>query len=281
MQIRELASMPALAPLFAKAMIPSFSTGPARVPEDALRVAGVRQELDRLAAYDQVCGFRVRDEVSPTWLHVLSFPLHVQLLSGSDSSVRLAGVVHVSNTMTLHRPVTSAETLDVSVRVQNLRPHRRGAMLDLVGEISVDGALVWEGVSTYLAPGAHTPGEPEVLDRPAFEPRSPIARWNLPADLGRQYRRVSGDPNPIHTHLLAAKAFGFARPIIHGMWTHARVLSALEARLPQTYTAAVSFAKPILLPATVAAWWSPSRDGWSAAVTTVDGSKPFLTVEIS
>ena len=281
MQIRELASMPALAPLFAKAMIPSFSTGPARVPEYALRVAGVHQELDRLAAYDRVCGFRVRDEVSPTWLHVRSFPLHVQLLSGSESSVRLAGVVHVSNTMTLHRPVTSSEVLDVSVRVQNLRPHRRGAMLDLVGEISVDGVLVWAGVSTYLAPGAHTPGEPEVLDRPTFEPRSPIARWSLPSDLGRQYRRVSGDPNPIHTNALAAKAFGFARPIIHGMWTHARVLSALEARLPPTYTAAVSFAKPILLPATVAAWWAPTADGWSAAVTTIDGSKPYLTVEIS
>lgn len=280
MQIRELASMPALGPLFAKSLIPSFSTGQARVPEHGVRVAGVRQSVERLADYDQVCGFKVRDEVSPTWLHVLTFPLHVELLSGAESSIRLAGVVHVSNTMTLHRPVSSTELLDVTVRVEKLRPHRRGAMLDLVGEISVDGALVWEGVSTYLAPGAHTPGEPEVLDRAVFEPRDPIARWSLPADLGRQYRRVSGDPNPIHTNLLAAKAFGFARPIIHGMWTHARVLAALESRLPSTYTAGVQFVKPILLPARVAAWWTPSATGWSAAVTTADGAKPFLTVEV-
>lgn len=280
MQIRELASMPALGPLFAKSLIPSFSTGEARVPDHAVRVTGVRQSVERLADYDQVCGFKVRDEVSPTWLHVLTFPLHVALLSGTESSIRLAGVVHVSNTMTLHRPVSSAEILDVTVRVEKLRPHRRGAMLDLVGEISVDGVLVWEGVSTYLAPGAHTPGEPEVLDRAAFEPRPPIARWSLPADLGRQYRRVSGDPNPIHTNLLAAKAFGFARPIIHGMWTHARVLAALESRLPSTYTAAVQFVKPILLPTRVAAWWVPSPTGWNAAVTSPDGAKPFLTVDV-
>lgn len=280
MQIRELASMPALGPLFAKSVIPSFSTGEARVPEHAVRVAGVRQDVERLADYDHVCGFTVRDEVSPTWLHVLSFPLHVELLSGPESSIRLAGVVHVSNTMTLHRPVRSTEVLDVSVRIERLRPHRRGALLDLVGEIRVDGLLAWEGVSTYLAPGAHIPGEPDVRDRAEFEPRDPLARWSLPADLGRQYRRVSGDPNPIHTNLLAAKAFGFARPIIHGMWTHARVLAALESRLPSTYTAAVQFMKPILLPARVAAWWTPSATGWSAAVTTTDGAKPFLTVEV-
>jgi acyl dehydratase len=281
MQTRELASMPALGPLFAKALVPSFGHGPARVPDYAVRVAGVRQSMERLADYDRVCGFTVRDEVSPTWLHVLSFPLHVQLLSGSESSIRLAGVVHVSNSMRLHRPVRASEVLDVAVRVANLRPHKRGAMLDLVGEISVDGVLVWDGVSTYLAPGAHTPGEPEVLDRPAFEPQPTIAQWRLPADLGRQYRRVSGDPNPIHTNLLAARAFGFARPIIHGMWTHARVLSALDGRLPEIYTASVSFAKPILLPATVGAWWQQTDTGWQAAVTTKDGSKPFLTVEVS
>lgn len=281
METRELASMPALGPLFAKALVPSFGTGPARVPDYAVRVAGMRQSLERLTDYDQVCGFTVRDEVPPTWLHVLSFPLHVQLLSSAESSIRLAGAVHVSNTMTLHRPVSSTEVLDVTVRVDNLRPHKRGVMLDMVGEITVDGVLVWDGVSTYLAPGAHTSGEPEALERPVFEPRPTIAHWSLPADLGRQYRRVSGDPNPIHTHLLAAKAFGFARPIIHGMWTHARVLSALDGRLPEAYTASVDFAKPILLPATVGAWWEPTEDGWQAAVTTKDGSKPFLTVGIS
>ena len=204
-EVRELTIMPSLGPLIAKALVPSFHRPTARIPSHTLRFRGLAQHLDRLADYDRVCGFTVRDVVSPTWLHVLTFPLHVQLLSDPDSTIRLAGVVHVSNRMRLHRPVTAAETLDLSVQARNLRPHLRGALLDLVGEVRVGEELVWEGLSTYLAPGASIEGEPERSERVAFEPIAPIARWQLPADLGRQYRRVSGDPNPIHTHLLAAK----------------------------------------------------------------------------
>ena len=99
----------------------------------------------------------------------------------------------------------------------------------------------------------------------------------MPSDLGRDYRRVSGDPNPIHTHRLAARAFGFERPIIHGMWTHARALAALDGRLPEAYTVAVRFTKPIMLPATVT--YGAVRDGagWQQAVMTRDGSRPHLT----
>ena len=87
-------------------------------------------------------------------------------------------------------------------------------------------------VAHILAPGRTAPGQPDVSPQPAFEAITPTAQWRLPADLGRQYRRVSGDPNPIHTHRLAARAFGFDRPIIQGMWTHARLLAAL-ARHPR------------------------------------------------
>lgn len=280
MDVRELASMPSMGAQFAKAMVPSFHRGPAQVPTHAVRVSGLVQDATRLAGYDRVCGFTVRDHVTPTWLHVLSFPLHVALLSDPASSVRLAGVVHVSNQLRLHRPVSATETLDVTVRVDNLRRHQRGALLDLIGEIRVGDELVWDGVSSYLAPGAQVNGEPVAVPKPEFTAREPIARWRLPADLGRQYRTVSGDPNPIHTNPLAARAFGFARPIIHGMWTHARLLAGFEARLPQTYGVEVSFTKPILLPGTVGAWWRPDGQGWVAAATTPDGAKPYLVMRV-
>lgn len=279
-EVELLPAMPSLGALLAKAVLPSFDRGPARIPSRIAKVTGLAQDRARLADYDRVCGFPLRDHVPATWLHVLTFPLHVHLLSGAESTVRLAGVVHASNRMRLHRPVSAAETLDVAVRAERLRPHKRGALLDLVGEVRVADEVVWDGVSTYLAPGATTPGEPAPMERPAFEPVPPIATWRLPADLGVQYRRVSGDPNPIHTSRLAARAFGFARPIIHGMWTHARLLAAVEPRLPGSYTAEVGFARPILLPAKVGAWWRPEEDGWRAAVTTPDGAKPYLSMTV-
>ena len=270
-----------MGPLLAKALVPSFDRGPARIPGDVVVVHGIRQDLGRLADYDRVCGFGLAEVVPPTWLHVLTFGLHIELLSGRGSTVRLAGVVHVANRMQLHRPVAVTETLDVSVRATNLRPHKRGGLLDLVGEVRVGGELVWDGVTTYLAPGATVPGEPEPIPREEYVPTTPNAQWRLPADLGRQYRAVSGDPNPIHTSRLAARAFGFRRPIIHGMWTHARLLAALQPRLPDTYAVEVSFARPVLLPNTVGAWWRPEDPGWVGAVTDPTGAKPYLTARVS
>lgn len=280
MSVRELPELPSLAPLFAKALVPSLDRGPARIPDDLALVRGVTQDLARLADYDRVCGFGLSEVVPPTWLHVLTFPLHVELLSGRASTIRLVGVVHVSNRMRLHRPVAVTETLDVSVRATNLRPHKRGALLDLIGEVHVGDDLVWDGVSTYLAPGAKVSGSEEQIAREEYVPTRPIAQWRLPADLGRQYRHVSGDPNPIHISRLAAKAFGFSRPIIHGMWTHARLLAAVQPRLPDTYAIEVGFARPILLPGTVGAWWRPDAGVWVGAVTDPTGAKPYLTARI-
>lgn len=276
-----LPTLPGPAALMARALVPSLDRGPARVPARTVVVAGLRQDAARLADYDRVCGFTLRDRVPPTWLHVLTFPLHVHLLSGADSTIRLAGAVHVSNRMRIHRAVGVAEALEVSVRVRNLRPHRRGALLDLVGEVRVGDELVWDGVSTYLAQGASVPGTPETTARDEFEPVPPIATWRLPAGLGRDYRRVSGDPNPIHTNWLAARAFGFARPIVQGMWTHARLLAALEPRLPDAYAVEAAFTRPILLPGTVAAWWREDLTVLRTAVTTPDAQKPYLLAHIT
>ena len=281
-EVELLSSMPALGPLFAKALLPRVAKGPARVPGHTAVVTGIQPDPDRLADYDRVCGFALRDHVPPTWLHVLTFPLHVHLLGGADSTIRLAGAVHVANRMRLHRPVGVTEVLDAAVRIENLRPHRRGAQFDVIGEVRVGDELVWDGASTYLASGATVERAPEATVPPGPtddggpEPVRPIATWRLPADLGIDYRRVSGDPNPIHTSRLAARVFGFARPIAHGMWTHARLLAALEPRLPDAYAVEARFARPILLPATVGAWWHQDADGWTAAVTTRDGTKPYL-----
>jgi acyl dehydratase len=277
--IELLPELPTMGPAVARGLLPS-RTQTAELPRHTVMVNDHRQDLSRLAEYTRVCGFTLRDTVPPTWLHVLTFALHVALLGSHDSTIRLVGVVHVSNTMRLRRPVAAGERLQLLVHADNLRPHRRGALVDLVSQVRVADEAVWDGVSTYLAQGMWAPGEPAPTPKPTFEATTPLALWRLPADLGRQYRRVSGDPNPIHTHRLAARAFGFARPIIHGMWTHARLLAALENRLPESYRVSAHFARPILLPGTVGFAARRTGDGWDSAVTTPDGGKPYLVASI-
>jgi acyl dehydratase len=106
--------------------------------------------------------------------------------------------------------------------------------------------LVWEDVSTNLKRGD---GDESLPRDPEFEDPPVTARWRVPGDLGRRYAAVSGDRNPIHLHGLTAKAFGFPRAIVHGMWTKARCLAAL--RLPDAFDVSVRFKKPVLLPSTV------------------------------
>jgi acyl dehydratase len=220
--------------------LPFVAGGGGPMPELELREEGVRPEPERVAAYARVCGFRLRDELPPTYPHVLAFPLHMRLMTDASFPFTAVGLVHVANRIAVKRPLRLGESLDLRVR-----PKEAGeGTFALVTEARVDGELAWEEESTMLSPGGKAPRVEE------YETDF-VAQWRLPGDLGRRYAAVSGDRNPIHMHSLTAKPFGFPRPIAHGMWTKARCLAALEPSLPGAYEVSVSFRKPILLPGTV------------------------------
>lgn len=273
-----LPELPALGGLMLRSVVslgrPDASRG---LPSRSVVVERHTQDLQSLAAYNRVTGFGITDAVPATWLHVMTFPLQLHLMASKDFPFALSGLVHASNEMTLHRGVAPTETLRLAVWSEHLQPHRKGAAFDLVGQIRVGDELVWEGRSTYLALGKKVPGEvppsPPRLEAPT---KAAGQVWTLPADLGRRYAKVSGDSNPIHLHPLTSMLFGFKRPIIHGMWTHARALSALGPRLPDAFTVKVAFTKPIMLPNRVSYAVAAADDGFSLAVTNSDGSKPYL-----
>ena len=269
--------LPAGGPLLVRSLARIGRT-PKRVsslPPVSATVSGHTQDVARLAAYDEVCGFTLRDAVPATWLHVLTFSLQLAVMSRRDFPFGLAGLVHVSNDMSLLRPVGVADELDLLVRPGELTAHKRGALFELVGEARVGGEVAWRGVSRYLARGVQAPGDVPEVPRLAVPDAPAGQRWRLPADLGRRYAAVSGDVNPIHLSNLAAKAFGFPRAIIHGMWTHARALAALEGALPPAYRVAVDFTKPILLPGKVGFAAAPDADATAFAVLGKE-DKPHL-----
>jgi acyl dehydratase len=248
------------------------------VPDTTLVLRGVTVHRGHLAAYDQVCGYRLADRLPSTYPHVLAFPLALHLMSMPGFPLPLAGIVHVANRIEVLRPVDAGERLDLAVRAADLREHERGRQVDLLATMSVDGEVVWRGVSTYLrreAGGAK--GGPR--DRP--EPPAASAVWRVGRDVGPRYAAVSGDRNPIHTSRLAARALGFPRTIAHGMWSKARCLAALESRLPERYTVDVAFKLPVLLPATVDFAALPAEGGWSIALYGHGSGRPHLAGTIT
>jgi acyl dehydratase len=267
MSERQLSSTPGMLPLFARAgaaMIPGASwlpfLGPSRgsdeLPDLTLTLEGVEIDRDRLAAYDRVCAFPLRDRLPATYIHILAFPMQLSLMTDSSFPFPALGLVHIANRIVHHRPVTVGEQLDLKVWATELHPHPRGRQFSMRTEATVGGELVWEEDSTILrreGSGSNGDGKSSSRKQPDREPEQlPVsATWRLPGDLGRRYASVSGDRNPIHIHPLSARLFGFPTAIVHGMWTKARCLAALDSRLPQSFTVEVSFRKPILLPATV------------------------------
>lgn len=228
----------------------------------------------------------MRDLVPATWIHVLAFPLQMVLLSAPDSPFALAGIVHVTNSMSLLRPVSVGEELRLTSSYGPPREHRRGVLIDMIGEAYVGDELVWRGVSAYLVRDATLPGmmpeeQPDGVRLPSDVEVDADTVWRLPANLGRQYSRVSGDMNPIHTSALGGKAFGFPRAIIQGMWTHARVLAALEPRLPDAYRMDVRFTKPILLPSSVKFGAARHGHDWMAVVRPRSGEKTHLVAGVT
>lgn len=232
--------------------LPFLAGGGGEMPDLQLELADVATDPERLAEYCRVCGFTLRDELPPTYPHILAFPLHMALLTDSRFPFPAVGMVHVTNRITQHRPIAAGERLSLHVELGALEPHPKGRTFPLITRAHVGDELVWEGRAVNLRRGGGS------ADAAAGGPDAPEpaelrmeASWSLPGDLGRRYAGVSGDRNPIHLYGVTAKAFGFPRQIAHGMWTKARCLAALEPRLPGAFTVDVAFKRPLLLPSRV------------------------------
>lgn len=249
----EFKKPPNPAKLLFTALRPTASRKPASTgaPIGDVRLRKFAQDSDRLHTYQKLCDFQPSSTVPSTWLHVLTFPLQTAIMSGRDWPFPTLGTVHMANSMKMFRPVSVHEELDLESRVSHLNPHRKGATFELINNIRCGEELVWTGRSTYLATGQDVPGKPVEVVRETLPEADPQESWELDADLGRKYAKVSRDFNPIHLSSVTAKLFGFNSTIAHGMWTHARALAALGDRVPERFETRVQFTGPVALPSTV------------------------------
>src|SRR5581483_7456386 len=153
MAMRELSGSPPTLPLFLRAgaalvpgasRLPFVAGGGGELPDLVLMRSEVAVDHDNLAAYCRVCSFSLRDELPPTYPHILAFPLHLSLLTDGRFPFGAVGLVHIANKITQHRPVRGSETLSVRVSASNLSPHPKGRKFSLLTEVRVGEELVWE-----------------------------------------------------------------------------------------------------------------------------------------
>lgn len=243
-----------------------------RLPDHGLEVRDVATDASHLAGYCRTTGLRLGNELPLTYPYVLTFPLVMKLMTLPDFPFRAVGTVHLHCDIEQYRAIRLGEDLTFRVYADNLRRHRRGTLVDLVAEVyaGVEDTPVWRQTSGFLAMGKKAKEGEEtdsgrLLPQPAGVPEvAASAQWRVsPADI-KAYADASGDKNPIHVSKVGAKVLGFPATIAHGMWSAARALAGLEGRIPGEGAVRyrVDFAKPVILPTTVAFWAEQDASAW-------------------
>lgn len=241
--------------LYAKALIKALPI-PGRHLDGGLPVRAIDRSvpLDAVAyaGFTSVVKAKLDDTVHPGYLHILAFPLSMQLLSDPGVPLPMMGMVHIGNRVDMHAPVRLGDVIDLHVELAGPYTHPSGTTIDVVVEGRVDGQLRMVERTTYLAKGAKLSGAipREDAERVPFEAPAVTALWRIAPITAKRYAKASGDYNPIHLNGLAAKGFGFPTVIAHGMYCASRAFAAVDTRL-DAYRWEVTFAKPVVLPATV------------------------------
>lgn len=103
--------------------------------------------------------------------------------------------------------------------------------------------------------------------------------WHLDTASGRRYARLSGDYNPIHLHPWLSRWFGFNQPIIHGMYSVARIQADIERHSKTPLKSMeITFKRPLTLPCEAVSHLANNKQntGGKLLLTDAQGEKSYL-----
>jgi acyl dehydratase len=211
------------------------------VPEMRARLRAQTLDRDHLEAYREACGAEA--DVPVGYPQLLITPVHVALLTDRNFPIRAMGLIHPRFSITQHRPLRPGEPLAFECWFDGTRAVRNGIEFDIETRAFVDDELVWESTAATF----HRTGNEKGPSRPVEESWETRQQFEVPADAGRRYARVSGDANPVHLHPLTSRLFGFKQPIAHGWWLVARCLAELAIDGPESGEYQFEFRRPVFL----------------------------------
>jgi acyl dehydratase len=265
---------PPLGPAWFRALTSLGKRGGATptVPRLPTLLRPVRSDRARLAQYRALCGFDDSGLLPVTWPQVMAGPLHFHMVTDPSFPLPAAGVVHLRNLIEQYQVLRDDDPLGFECALSPAVATHRGFEIDLETRATREDTLVWRSVITFLSRRRSGGEKPTPSGGPSATPAAdtpPPARTPLrstvlrvPESMGRRYAAIAGDYNPIHQHALAARAFGFPRAIVHGMYTLARTVAECADDLPPTpFALQCAFRRPVFLPSTVVLSAERTTDG--------------------
>lgn len=236
-------------PKVIKGLIFKKPKGEKTLPQVDYIVDEYRVDHDHLKSYNEICGYKNNGYVPSTYLAVISQSLQMQMMTQEPFPFALLGLVHIRNQVKQYRKIGVNETITLSCKFGELKPHDKGLQFDFITTAKVGNDVVMEGLTTYLSrqkTNTSSASKAKEDQLPEFKSQG---NWKVAENTGRLYALVSGDFNLIHIHAVTAKAFGFKQAIAHGMWSKAKALASIS--LPDAYDADVYFKLPMFLPSEV------------------------------
>ncbi len=220
-------------------------------------------DTEHLAAYKkQLPGFI--SDVPLTYYYLLAQRAHLALMLDDRFPWPILGMVHVANHMEYFAKVDISLpfTIDVQIEFPPRAATRKRVRPMYLVDFYQNDTLIVRCNSAYQVGGGSKSAERRSQQAAKLELSGWLesSAWSLPSDLGRSYAKLSGDYNPIHLHRWLSRWFGFARPIIHGMYSVARAQASLETTLQQEIQMLdVGFRRPVVLPTELKCLYQPDE----------------------
>ena len=207
----------------------------------------VNIDQKQLGQYVELIGFQSNQPM--TFLYVLAQRAQAALMLNNQFPFPMLGLVHLENRIIIknHIDYNSPFKLITSVNI----PFKETGSIIPVLEVSYfqHDKKVATCESTYLIRRKNKDQKKKAKTEVSLpQPTAPCMEWRVPSKLAKQYAKVSGDTNPIHTSTLMAKLFGFKQPILHGWCAASKVIQQLSSKYgAQAQQIEVQFKNPIYM----------------------------------
>lgn len=243
--------IPSTLPLFARLALSKGSKDKTLAEPLVAEAKGIVSGRNAVRRYVQVCGGEEGQSLPILYPQVVANPLVMHLFTHPRFPLAALGLVHVENEIQQQRAPRVGEKLDYKVTIPTIERTPRGYEFEtLIDVSSEEGELIWQARGRILS-RAKDPNAPASSAAPRSAPQPsewPLIRtFALDAAQGRRYARVSGDYNPIHLTAPTARALGFKKAIIHGMWSAAATAATLKVG-DGPCRLAMEFKTPLFLP---------------------------------
>ncbi len=255
----ELAGNPPMRTIFTKALLRSlfYKSKPLEslsMKQMTLWLKNCIPDLERIRRFRDICSCTGSSHLPLVYPETLFNGILGALITHPAFQLNPLGLIHLRQSITMHRAIRQNEILDARCRMYGIRQVEKGMEIECRFDVMNKEELVWEGIAVVLSKfNAKTQSKqqqktkPEGISLPVFE------IINVPSWTGRRYAAASGDYNPHHLYGITAKLFGFKKPIAHGMWSLSRAVSSLENKFDPGFPVRVdaAFKRPIFMPGSI------------------------------